>query len=54
MKPAVALVTAWLSIGCWCLNFCVSSPSAAELVSIDMVNSARCHVRCLSFIQVNT
>ena len=56
MKPTVLaglpLVTAWLTMGWWYLNLCAST-SAAELVSIDVVNSARCHVRCLSLTQVN-
>ena len=58
MKPAVVAgvppMTAWLTVGWWWyLLTCGLATSAAELVSIDVVNSARCHVRCLSLIQVN-
>ena len=56
MKPAdvagVPPKTAWLTVGWWWyLLTCGLATSAAELVSIDVVNSARCHVRCLSLIQ---
>ena len=55
MKPTVLaslpLVTVWLTVSLCYLNCCVST-SSAELVTIDVVNSARCHVRCLSLTQV--
>ena len=56
MQPTVLaslpLVTVWLTVGWWYLHCCIST-SSAELVTVDVVNSARCHVRCLSLTQVN-
>ena len=55
MKPTVQaslrLLTVWLTVGWLCLGLCART-STAELVSIDVVNSARCHVRCLSLTLV--
>jgi len=51
MKPTILAslpVTAWLTIGWWCVL-----TSSAELVSVDVINTARCHVRCVSLTQVN-
>jgi len=53
MKHAsVPFVTAWLTVIGWYLT-CWVSMTTSELVNIDMVNSARCHVRCLSITQVH-